>query len=299
MQTKILITGGTGLIGRKLVHFFNEMGIQVHLLSRTKNKLQKDIFYWNPDTNEIDVNCLAGVHAIIHLAGSGIADHRWTPAYKQTILESRVKSTQLLYHTLKTTHHQVKQLISTSAIGYYATNSTENLSEEANIGHSFLAEVCKAWEQEALKFTDLNIEVSIVRVGLVLTREGGMLKSIEIPSKLGLAASFGDGNQMQSWIHIDDLVRMYAFIYQNKLVGIYNGVAPNPVSNSELLNLICKKLKRPFFLPGIPKWFMKIVLGEIVDLLYANQKVSSNKITQKGFEFKYPELNDALTDFYK
>jgi len=299
MQTKILITGGTGLIGRKLVHFFNEMGIQVHLLSRTKNKLQKDVFYWNPDTNEIDVNCLLGVDAIIHLAGSGIADKRWTPAYKQTILESRVKSTQLLYHTLNTNQHQVKQLISTSAIGFYATNSTENLSEHANVGNTFLAEVCKAWEQEALKFTDLNIEVCIVRVGLVLTREGGMLKSIELPSKLGLAASFGDGHQMQSWIHIDDLVSMYAYLLQNKLSGIYNGVAPNPVSNSEFLKLICKKLNRPFFLPGIPKWFMKIVLGEIVDLLYANQKVSSNKITQKGFKFLYPELNDALADFYK
>jgi uncharacterized protein (TIGR01777 family) len=267
-------------------------------LSRNKLKAQKGVFYWNPDTNEIDTRCLEGVHAIIHLAGSGIADKRWTAAYKKTILESRVKSTQLLYHTLKTTQHQVKQLLSTSAIGYYATNSTENLIEESIAGNSFLANVCKEWEQEALNFSNLNIEVSIIRVGLVLTREGGMLKSVEMPSKLGLAASFGNGNQMQSWIHIDDLVSIYAFILQNNLTGIFNGVAPNPVSNSQLLKMICKKLHRPFFLPGIPKWFLKIVLGEIVDLLYANQNVSAKKIERTGFKFQFPELDQALTELY-
>jgi uncharacterized protein (TIGR01777 family) len=299
MQTKILITGGTGLIGRKLVYFFNELGIQVHLLSRKKNQTKKGVFYWNPDLNEIDSKCLEGVETIIHLAGAGIADKRWTPTYKQIILQSRIKSTQLLYHTLQTNQHQVKQLISTSAIGFYASNSFENLTEDTNAGNSFLADVCKEWEQQALNFRNLNIEVSIVRVGLVLSRIGGMLKSIEIPAKLGLAASFGNGNQMQSWIHIDDLVRMYAHIYKHRLTGIYNGVAPNPVSNKQLLKMICKKLNRPFFLPGIPKWFLKLVLGEIVDLLYANQKVSAQKITKAGFVFKYPGLENALTELYK
>lgn len=298
MQTKILITGASGLIGQKLVQFYHQLGVTVYVLTRNKNSKAQGSFYWNPATQEIDTKCFDGVGIIIHLAGAGIADKRWTHSYKQIILNSRVQSTKLLLNALKQTKHEVKHLVSTSAIGYYSQNSPNLIDEDSEAGNSFLANVCREWEQQAMSFSELGIPVAIVRVGLVLSRSGGMLKSIEMPTKLGVAAPFGKGNQMQSWIHIDDLVRLYAHICQFQLTGIYNGVAPEPVNNKEMLQQITKALHRPFFMPGIPKWCMQLLVGEMADLLYANQAVSSKKIAQKGFQFQYPNLHAALLNLY-
>ncbi len=299
METKILITGASGLIGRKLVKYFNSVGIQLHVLSRKKYENKPGHFYWNPSNQEIDLNCFEGVTCIVHLAGAGIADRRWTDHYKKNILESRVDSTLLLLNSLKNTTHQVKHLISTSAIGFYESNSKLNHAENEQVGNSFLANVCLEWECHANDFKSIGINVSIVRVGLVLSREAGMLKSIEFPSKFGLAAPFGNGQQWQSWIHIDDLIQIYAHIHSNHLSGIFNGVAPNPASNYQVLQAVCDQIYRPFWLPGIPKWFLKIFLGEIVDLLYASQHVSALKIQQSGFKFKFENLKLALKDLYK
>ncbi len=298
METKILVTGASGFIARKLVKYFNSKGIQLHLLSRNKQPNIPGVFYWNPSTQEIDLKCLEGVSTIIHLAGAGIADHRWTTAYKNTILQSRISSTQLLLNTLKNVSHQVKHLISTSAIGYYESSLTINQKEDSHAGNSFLAKVCQEWENQSNAFNSIGIKVSIIRVGLVLSREAGMLKSIEFPAKFGMAAPFGNGKQMQSWIHIDDLIGIYGHVYHNGLTGIFNAVAPHPVSNNQLLESISKRLHRPFWLPGIPMWFMKLILGEIVDLLYASQRVSCEKIVQSGYVFKYEQLTVALAELY-
>jgi uncharacterized protein (TIGR01777 family) len=298
METKILITGAGGFIARKLVKYFNSIGIQSHLLPRTKQQNIPGVYYWNPTNQEIDINCLDGVSTIIHLAGAGIADHRWTTAYKATILESRIRSTQLLLNTLKNTNHQVKHFISTSAIGYYESSFTLNQTEENHPGNSFLARVCQEWEQQANAFNSIGIKVSIIRVGLVLSREAGMLKSIELPAKFGFAAPFGNGKQMQSWIHIDDLIGIYGHVFQNRLSGVFNAVAPYPVSNNQMLQSVSQILHKPYWLPGIPKWFMKLLLGDIVDLLYANQHVSCEKILQSGYVFKHQQLKGALEDLY-
>ena len=299
---RILITGATGLIGSKIVKQCHANNISVNYLTTSKSKLETDSnyqgFYWNPSKNEIDATCLNGVDAIIHLVGASISK-RWTESYKKTILLSRVQTSQLLFDTLKNNPNQVKHIVSASAIGIYPNSLTNYYTEDyKEVSTSFLGQVVEQWEQVVDAFSTLNIMVSKVRIGLVLSAKGGALPEMAKPIKFGAGAAFGSGKQWQSWIHITDLANLFLHVLVNKLEGVYNGVAPNPETNLQLTKSIARQLKMPLFLPNIPKSFMKLILGEMHILLFESQRVSSKKIEDTGFSFEHYNLQSALQEEY-
>ena len=300
---RVLITGATGLIGQEIVKRCHERGIEVNYLTTSKSKINQlnktQGFYWNPKQQHIDVNCLKDVDAIIHLAGATVSK-RWTPSYKKEILESRKDTTQLLVNTLKGETHKVKHIVSASAIGIYPDSLINYYDETSKIyAESFLGDVVKAWEKEIDAFSYLNMTVSKIRIGLVLSNKGGALTEMVKPIKFGLGAAFGSGKQWQSWIHINDLAELFLYVLNHQLAGIYNGVAPNPVTNQELTKTIAHSMGKPLFLPNIPKFFMKLVLGDMHTLLFESQRVSSKKIEDNGFYFEYHHLQSALEDLLR
>lgn len=299
----ILITGATGLVGQELVSLLLQNGYSVHYLSTSKNKLVSNAnykgFYWNPKTAEIDTASLTNVEVIVHLAGANVAK-KWTKSYKEEIIESRVLSTQLLFQTLQKTPNQVKQIVSASAIGIYPDSLTNIYHEtDLDVDVSFLGNVVKLWENEASQFQKLEIAVSKIRIGIVLAKNGGALQEMVKPIKYGVGAAFGSGEQYQSWIHIHDLAAVFYHVIKNELSGIYNGVSPYPVSNAELTKAIAKTLEKPLFLPNIPKFIMKIMLGEMHEILFSSQHVSCRKLLDENFQFKFASLDKALNDLLK
>ncbi|WP_299099470.1 TIGR01777 family oxidoreductase [uncultured Winogradskyella sp.] len=296
----VLITGATGLIGQEIVKKCHTEGINVHYLTTSKSKLSTADnykgFYWNPNKNEIDHTCFEGVTAIINMVGASISK-RWTEDYKKQILESRTKTAQLLQDTIKTHSYKIDHVVSASAIGIYPT-SLVNYYEETTIeiSDSFLGKVVKEWEAAVDGFKALGCKVAKIRIGLVLAKDGGALPEIVKPIKFGAGAAFGSGKQWQSWIHVKDLASLFVFAVQQNLEGIYNGVAPNAVTNKELTKLAAKVLHRPLILPNIPKFAMKLVLGEMHILLFESQRVSSQKVENEGFNFQYVNLKPALED---
>lgn len=300
---KVLITGATGLIGKEIVKLCLKNAIEVNYLTTSKSKINNKPnyqgFYWNPKDQIIDENCFAGVDAIIHLAGATVSK-RWTSTYKKEILSSRKETTQVLVNALRSTKHSVKQVVSASAIGVYPDSLTNYYDETFETKNtSFLSEVVNVWEHEVDAFSQLNITVSKVRIGLVLSNKGGALLEMVKPIKFGFGAAFGSGKQWQSWVHINDLAKLFLYVLNHKLQGVYNAVAPNPVSNQELTKTIATVLNKPLFSPNIPKFFMKLVLGDMHTLLFESQRVSSKKIEDAGFHFKYHHLQPALEDLLK
>lgn len=297
---KILITGATGLVGKELVSLLLQNGETVHYLSTSKNKLESQSnykgFYWNPEQGIIDENCFIGVDAIIHLAGANIGK-RWTPKYKQEIIESRILSSNLLFKSLKDFPHQVKQIVSASAVGIYPDDLKKLYTEtDKEVDDSFLGKVVLKGEESIDKFKLLNIKVCKLRTGLVLSNKGGVLMEMLKPIKYGLGAPFGSGRQMQSWIHIHDLAEMYYFAVRNSWQGVFNAVAPNPVTNKKLTEEIATTIKRPILLPTIPKFLMNFLLGEMHLMLFTSQNVSAQKASDNGFVFKYKIIDKALAN---
>ena len=296
----VLITGATGLIGKEILKQCHAVGIKVHYLTTSKSKLSAVAntkgFYWNPNTNEIDHTCFKGVTAIINLVGASISN-RWTTAYKKEILESRTKTVHLLQDTIKTNNYKIDYVVSASAIGIYPTSLTNYYQETTTeISDSFLGEVVAQWETAVDGFKTLGCKLAKIRIGLVLATKGGALPEIIKPMKFGAGAAFGSGKQWQSWIHVEDLAALFVYALQHQLVGIYNGVAPNPVSNKELTKVSANILEYPLILPNIPKFPMQLILGEMHMLLFESQRVSSQKIEAEGFSFKYANLRPALED---
>jgi len=296
----VLITGATGLIGQEIVKQCHAEGINVHYLTTSKTKLSTASnykgFYWNPKNKNIDHTCFEGVTAIINLVGASISK-RWTDDYKKEILESRTKTAQLLQDTIKTHNYKIDHVVSASAIGIYPSSIT-NYDEETStaVSDTFLGDVVKQWETAVDGFKPLGCKVAKIRIGLVLAAKGGALPEITKPMKFGAGAAFGSGKQWQSWIHVHDLAALFVFAIQNKLEGVYNGVAPNAVSNQELTKVAASVLHKPLLLPNIPKFAMKLIMGEMHILLFESQRVSSQKIEAKGFDFKYANLRPALED---
>ncbi len=300
---KVLITGATGMIGQELVKILHQNNVKVNYLSTSKNKLiSKDNykgFYWNPEANEIDVNAFEGVSVIYHLAGATVAK-RWTTAYKKEILDSRIIPTQLLYTTLEKLQHKVTHLISASAIGIYPDSLSAIYNEEnRGVDASFLGEVVQKWEAAVDVFKTINVLVTKIRIGIVLSYQGGALPQMVAPVKYGMGAAFGSGKQYQSWIHIEDLVSIFYYTQVSELEGIYNAVAPHPVTNATLTKEIAKVLKRPLWLPNIPKFLMKVILGEMHILVFSSQSVSALKILNQGYQFKYASIEKALVNLLK
>jgi len=296
---KILITGATGLVGTELVSLLLQNGISINYLTTSKKDIKNEPnyqgFYWNPQQGVIDEKAIVDVDTIVHLAGASISK-RWTSKYKQELIESRTLTTNLLYRTLKSHPSQVKHLISASAIGVYpdSKETLYNTEENKSVDNSFLGQVVVKWEQAVDNFKRLNIKVCKIRTGLVLSQKGGMLKELMKPIKLGVGSPYGDGKQWQSWIHIDDLVHLYFYAIQNQWEGIYNATAPNPVDNEELTKTVAKVLDKPYFFPAVPKFVLKLALGEMHILLLSSQNVSSQKAQDNGFVFKYRTLEKAL-----
>ena len=295
---RVLITGATGLIGSAIVGQCHKQNIAVHYLTTSQEKLQHNPyykgFYWNPCTEDIDTACFEGVDAIINLAGSTIAK-RWTTDRKHDILQSRIQALSLLKNSLTQQKHTVKHLISASGIGIYPSSLTNYYDETySNISPTFLGDVVKQWEAAADDFSTIGIKVSKIRIGLVLAKEGGALPQMAKPIAFWMGAAFGSGEQWQSWIHIEDLARLFVYVLKHQLEGTFNAVAPNPVTNTLLTKAIAKTLSKPLWLPNIPKSVMRLALGEMHMLLFESQRVCAKKIEAKGFHFKYHHLEPAL-----
>jgi uncharacterized protein (TIGR01777 family) len=297
---KILITGATGLIGRELVEQCNNDGISIHYFTTRKTKIENRSnytgFYWNPLANEIDRAAFEGVSAIINLAGANIGK-RWTKSYKAEILQSRTLPSDLIFKTLKEIDHSISHFISASGISLYPRSETNLYVEESNeVDDTFLAEVVEAWEASANQFVSLGMDVSIVRTGMVLAKDGGVFEKLAQTVKLGLGAALGTGNQWQSWVHLTDAARIYLHILTNELEGVYNAVAPNPVTNRKLNKQIAINLGSPLWLPDVPPFVLKLMLGEMAILALEGQLVSSRKLELSGYVFKYPNIELACSD---
>ncbi len=299
----VLITGATGLIGQEIVDMCHQQKMTVHYLTTSKHKIESTSnykgFYWDPKRKHIDVACFDGVSAIINLVGASISK-RWTVKYKNEILTSRIQTTKLLLDTITTHGIPITHIVSASAIGIYPTSLTNYYSEEQQeVSASFLGEVVAQWEAVVDQFSALGITVAKLRIGLVLSKDGGALPEIVKPIRFGAGAAFGTGEQWQSWIHVNDLARMFVFTLNHNLEGIYNAVAPNPVSNAELTKAVAQCLGKPLVLPNIPKFAMNIALGEMSMLLFESQRVCATKITDAGFDFKFQNIRAALKAIYK
>lgn len=299
-MNKILITGGTGLLGSNLTKNLENLGFEVSFLSRNPKKGKRSMYFWNPEKGEIDLQAITNTQAIIHLAGAGVADKRWTSAYKKEILLSRTLSTQLLFQTLQNNPHQVQTFVGASAVGIYGMQPKGVMTEESSTASNFLAEVCKRWEEESLKIATLGIRTCLVRIGIVLAKEGGFVKEIAQLAKFGLAAPLGANGLNTPWIHINDLSNIFIHLLRNtQFTGIFNGVAPNNATNDFLTNSICKALGKPQILPPVPKFALQLLKGEMADMLLSNQQVSARKILDAGFIFEYDEANYAISNILK
>ena len=298
---KVLITGATGLVGSEIVNLCKQNNIPINYLTTNKNKIVSQAnfngFYWNPERNEIDADCFNGVTVIINLAGSSISK-RWTRSNKKKILDSRVK----VLHTLSEAipkKHCIKTIVSASAIGIYPDSLSKYYREDVGeVDDSFLGKVVSIGEKEVDVFEKFNIKIAKIRIGLVMSGKGGALPEMAKPVKYYLGAVMGSGNQWQSWIHLQDLGRLFLHVISKDLTGVYNAVAPNPVTNAKLTKEIARVLDRPLFLPNIPRSVMRLVLGEMSYLLFSSQRVSSKKIEDSGFDFIYPNICRALENIY-
>lgn len=294
-MTRILITGASGLVGTRLTKLLLERGHEVSHLGRTKKSGSIKSFVWDVDAGTMDVEALQNIDAVIHLAGAGIADKRWTEKRKREILESRTKSTALIVQKIDGGNNPVKVLVSGSAIGYYGmTLSAEEFTEASAGGEGFLADVVKAWEREAEQLKDKRLVM--IRTGVVLSKNDGALKEIARPVRLGVGAALGTGNQYVSWIHLDDLCDIFIKAVEDEnMHGPYNATA-GAVTNHELTKAIAKTLHRPLWLPGAPGFALRMFLGEMADLVLYGSKVTSNKIRKAGFSFKFDTLEKALNN---
>ncbi|MFZ6001908.1 MAG: TIGR01777 family oxidoreductase [Bacteroidota bacterium] len=301
MSQKVLITGASGLIGQQLTDLLLQKRYQVIHLGRRARQHPVTCFAWDVKKGSFDLNALDGVTSIIHLAGAGIADERWTPERKKEILESRTLSTRLLFDTLNTSRHQVKNVIAASAIGYYGFEDNSRIfTEDDSAGNDFLAGVVKAWEREIDQIAKLAIRVAKVRIGIVLSNEGGALTEMARPVRWFVGSPLASGKQMLSWIHIDDLCQMFLFLLENENhAGAFNAVAPEPEDNATFTKKIAAALNRPMFLPNVPAFVLKMIVGEMADLVINGSTVSCAKIQSAGFQFKFPSLQPALNDLLR
>jgi len=290
----ILITGGTGFIGKELRAFLIQNGHQVKVLSRNAGD-----YTWNIQQKTIDPNVLLGIDCIVHLAGAGIADKPWTKARKAELIASRVESTQVLLEQLKSTPHQVKTFISASAIGFYGADSGEEICTETSpAGTDFLADCTQQWEKAVDEIAHLGLRTVKVRIGLVLSQKGGIFPVLAKPIRWGFGTVLGTGKQWQSWIHLSDLIRIFQLcIENNSAQGVYNAVAPQPIRHKEMTQLMAKKMHRPLFLPAIPAFFLRLLLGEMAVLVTGGNRVSSDRIQKEAnFSFSFVEFSTALAE---
>ncbi len=297
-----LITGGTGLIGSHLSRLLAKEGHTVNLLSRGASAPSEGVskvYQWDIDKEQIDEKAIATADYIIHLAGVPVAGAKWTKKRKEQIYFSRVAGTMLLSKKINEVGKNVKAFISASAVGYYGDCGDRWLTEDAPNGNDFLAHVCRDWEKYSIGEGAPDVRSVALRTGIVLSKEGGALPELEKSMNFGIATYLGDGSQYYSWLHIDDICRMYLHALQTETMqGAYNAVAPEPVTNKELVSAI-RKAKGCFALElPAPTFVLKFALGEMSDAILGSQRCTSKKIEQTGFRFSFPDLKGALRDIY-
>ncbi|MFI5160131.1 MAG: TIGR01777 family oxidoreductase [Sphingobacteriales bacterium] len=296
----VLITGGTGSVGKPLTDALLDKGYKVSHLSRKPGQDTRVItFLWDVPKGEIDERCIDGIDIVIHLAGAGIADKRWTDKRKKEIVESRTSSIRLIYGLIKNKPNKVNSIISAAAIGYYGDRADELMTEDIAPGPGFMPECCVAWENAIDEGKALGLRIVKLRTGVVLDKRGGALPQMAKPVKLFAGAAFGNGRQWIPWIHWQDAVDMYLHAIDDiNLTGTYNMVAPNPVTNKQLMKAIAAQLHKPLWPINVPAFAFKLLMGEMSIIILGSTKVSAQKIQDEGFEFKYPELKGALKQIY-
>ncbi len=300
MTKKVLIAGGTGLIGRALAEILIETGYEVSILSRSNKEEGKYKFFkWDVENQYIEEGAL-DVDVIIHLAGAGIADKRWSKSRKKQIIDSRTKSTLLIKEKLSERKDTLPLYIGASAIGIYgSTSSIVNESQVSTDENDFMVEVTRLWEEAHLELVPLVKRHAMLRIGIVLSTKGGALKSILIPFLFRMANYFGNGHQWMSWIHITDVVNLIKFIIENEVDGTYNAVAPEPVTGKTLVGSIRAIKKGPFLFFGVPEIILKLIFGEMAQTILTSTKVSSASIVQKGYRFQFDDIKSALKNLLK
>ena len=303
----VVISGGSGLVGTHLTRLLIERGYEIIILSRKKNKISSDprisYSYWNIAEKTIDANVVKKADHIIHLTGAGVMDKKWTDEYKKTILESRTKSAALIINCLKGNGNNVKSFVSASAIGWYGEDASSSGRKDGFIesdmpANDFLGETCLLWEGAVDKVTEVEVRLVKLRTGIVLSNNGGAFKEYKSPLRFGVAAILGDGKQIVSWIHIDDLCRMYCEAIENNFLnGSYNAVAPEPVSQKSLMMILGKKLRNKFFIPiYVPGFFLKLMFGKRSIEILKSATISNKKIKSAGFTFLYPSIESAIDE---
>lgn len=297
---KVLIAGGSGLVGSRLTEMLIAKGYSVQHLSRSKGKSNIPTYLWDADKFQVDENAFNGVDVVINLAGSGIADKAWSKERMNDIINSRVNATKVICNFLTTHTHQVSTYIGASAIGIYGNLKKENLTEEdVSNEKDFMVECCKLWEQQHQAIAKSGLRSVIVRIGIVLSPKGGALKEMLKPFNFFTGAYFGDGSMMTSWIHIDDLCNQFIYgIEHENIHGTYNGVAPLPVSNKALIKAIAS-IKKTLLIIPVPRFMLHLILGKRSVVVFQSLHVSSIKIEQSGFAFMFKDVNSALKNLLK
>ena len=295
---KVLITGATGLIGSQIIEDCTKSNISVNFLTTSRRKIIKSDmvngYYWNPSKKVIDLDCFIDIDTIISLSGSSIFS-LWTRKRKKEIISSRVLSLDFLKESIENNDIKISQLISASGISLYPDSLKIKYDEnESTFDDSFLSDVIMKWESAANSFSTIGVKVSIVRIGLVLSKKAGVLKQTIMPMKFGFGIIFGSGNQIQSWIHINDLSRIFLFIMQKKIEGNYNAVSNNNLTNLEFTRTISSNYSRAIFNIKIPKIFFSLIFGEMHEILFKSHNISSRKIQNLGFRFKFENLDYAV-----
>jgi uncharacterized protein (TIGR01777 family) len=288
-MSKILITGGTGLVGTRLTQMLVDRNHDVVILSR--NPKNKNEFKWDVSKNYVNIEAFKNVDYIIHLAGAGIADERWNAERKKIIIDSRVKTANLIFNVIKENSIKIKGFISASGIGYYgAITTTTIFKEKDTVGNDFLGDVCKKWEDAAHQFSTESIPVTILRTGIVLAKKGGALDKMKTP----IISPLGSGKQYLAWIHIDDLCQMYIQSIEADLTGIYNAVAPQHQTSITFSKTLADSIKKPYLGIGVPGFMLKILFGELAVILLEGSRISTKKIEKNGFSFRFKTLKKAL-----
>jgi len=295
---KVLITGATGLIGSMLCETLTARGHQVNILTRRIPEKREDhiqYFEWNIAASKIDKSAFEGVNSVVHLAGAGIADKRWTGSRKKEIVNSRVLSAELLVKSMNASGLNFDSFISASGANYYGTQTTDEIySESDSPGVDFLADCCLQWEHAAFNNNPAKRVVTL-RTGVVLAAKGGALEKIAAPVKKGIGAALGSGEQYVPWIHIDDLVELYySAILSPMYAGSYNAVATEHLNQKELTTAIAKAYGKKIWLPNVPAFVLELALGEMSEVILEGSRLSNEKVLKNGFVFKYPGIQAAL-----
>jgi len=297
MKEVILITGANGMVAKSLTKILVKK-YSIRFLTRVKRNCNE--FEWNIEDKFIEKGAFKNVKHIIHLAGAGIANSKWSNKRKLIIKSSRIDSAKLILDTLTKNNIKITSFISASAIGYYGTETTENIfTEDCNKGNDFLSNLCVEWENVATQFTlkNLSDRTVILRIGIILSKKGGALEKIVNPIKLYIGSPLGTGKQYMPWIHIDDLCKIIEYVIgDTKISGIYNAVAPEHTRNLDFTKILAKTINKPLILPNVPTFVIRLLFGEMSSMLLNGSKVSSKKIIRKGYKFKFTNVKDALND---